>query len=370
MPYKPKYPVYDPHVHIMGCYDDLDGFMTDCRRLYTDTDVEGYAILCLSSARACAGQAPAQLLAKLLNPGKIRAYGGFAYHFQGLPFDRAGLLAQIKDMHDTGFDGLKMWEGKPVIRKEYGIPLDSEIFDDAFDFMEEKGTHIIYHVADPALFWDSANDPKSMTARGWDYSDGTYTGKDELHAEIDRMLKKHPRLNVTFAHYNFMADELERLGDFLDQNPSVTIDVCPGPRMFYFLQKDLQKSRDFFIRYQDRILYGTDNQINDGRRGDAAVAAANRGNSDIFRFMELSEEYTPEAWNMGPLCGIGLDGEPLKKVYKLNYERIHKGEQKTDIGKAIAYCEKRLATLEKNTDLDFEGVKKQIREVIARMKKM
>ena len=97
MPYKPKYPVFDPHVHINGSYDDLDGFMDDCRKLYADTEVEGYTTLCTSAMKLCAGQSAAQLLAKLLHPGKIMAYGGFTYLPEALPFDRAGLLAQIKE---------------------------------------------------------------------------------------------------------------------------------------------------------------------------------------------------------------------------------------------------------------------------------
>ena len=370
MRYKPKYPVFDPHVHIFGRYDDLEGLMADCRKLYTDTEIEGYTSLCLSSNMIFAGQAAAQLLAKLLNPSKIFAYSGFAYHLDGLPFDRTGLLAQIKDIYDAGFDGLKMWEGKPLIRKEFGIALDSEIFDHAFDFMEEKGIHIIYHVADPEIFWDPVNCPQSAIDNGWAYIDGTFQSKDELHAEIDRMLKKHPNLNVTFAHLYFMADDLDRMSEFLDRNPNTSLDICPGARMFYYLQKDLQKSHDFFIKYQDRIMFGTDNCVNDSRKGDAVAVVANSRNSDIFRFLESSECYSPEQWPLGPLCGIGLDDEPLRKIYKLNYKRLQGGERKTDISKAISYCERRLKVLEKNNNLDYEAVKKQIQDVIAYMKKM
>ena len=369
MIYKPKYPVFDAHVHILRRYYDLDGFLADCVRLYTETDVEGITSQCTSCYKDRAGQGVAQILVKLLNPGKVYINGGFAYNLAGLPFDRAGMLAQMQDMYDIGFDGLKMLEGKPTVRKETGIPLDSEIYDDAFDFCEEKGTHIVCHVADPWIFWDKEKCPPSAYTAGWAYLDDTYAGKEQLHKEVDNVLKRHPKLNITLAHFYFISYDLERLSDFMDRNPSVSLDVCPNPHLFYDMQKDLDKTRDFFIKYQDRILFGTDNSVNDNITGDEVVSSANRRNADIFRFLELSEVYTPAMWTQGPLSGIGLDGEPLKKIYKENYFRLKGPDRKIDLGKAIEFSERRLFNFEKS-NMGLDGPVNQMKEVIQRLKAM
>ena len=373
MPYTSKYPVFDGHIHIMQRFYDLDGFMADIKRLIEGTGILGFTSQCTSAYKLRSGQAPAQVLAKALNPGKVFINGGFSYNLDGLPFDRAGMLAQIQTMYDAGFDGLKMLEGKPTVRKETGIPLDSEIYADAFAFCEEKNIHVLCHVADPWTFWDVKECPQEAYKYGWAYIDGSYVQKEALHSEVDRVLKRHPKLNLTLPHFYFLAYDLERMGDFFDRNPTVSTDLCPNPYLFYDLQKDIDKSRDFFIKYQDRIFFGTDNEVNDGHIGEAAVTHANKNNADIFRFLELSEEYDTELFSVSKLHGIGLDGEPLKKIYKDNYMRIKGPHRELNMGKAIEFCEKRLWLMEKNfpgTDTPMEGVKHQIREVIVRLKDM
>ena len=371
MYYKPMYPAFDSHVHISGRYDDLDGFMADCKRLYEETGVEGYATQCTSASKGSSGQCAAQLLAKSMYPGRLLAYGGFVYRLDGVPCDRAGMLAQAKDIYDAGFDGYKMLEGKPTTRKETGIPLDSEIYDDALSFVEEKGMHVLLHVADPYIFWDPALCPESAIKNGWSYVDGTYVEKEALHAEVDRMLAKHPKLKVTLAHFYFLSFDLDRLSRFLDRNPCVSLDVTPNPYMFYDFQKDLARSREFFIKYQDRILYGTDNMVHDGFDGKGGLSMAQKRSADIFRFFEQSDVYEPECWILGPLRGIGLSGEPLKKIYKLNYERLQGGARAMDAGKAADYCEKRLAAIERDAlsaGGGADGVKRQISSVVERLR--
>ena len=368
MTYKPKFPVFDAHVHISGQYGDLNLFLDDCARLYKETGIEGYASQCTSSYKNKCGQAAAQMLAKYLNPGRVYAYGGFVYHLEGQPSDRAGMLAQIKDIYDVGFDGLKMLEGKPTTRKETGVPLDSDIYDDAFDFLEKTGMHVVYHVADPWTFWDKDKCPPSAYDAGWAYVDGTYAAKEQLHGEIDRMLAKHPRLNVTFAHFYYLAHDLVRLSDFLDRNPYVSIDICPGSPNFYDFQANLANTCDFFIKYRDRILFGTDNVVNDDSTGAEVAIRANRGYADLFRFLELPGEFTPNRWK-GPMRGLGLDDTSLKKIYKDNFTRLQGGERSLDVAKATEYCERRLDVIEKN-DVCSDGAKKQIRDVVERFKHM
>ena len=373
MPYTPKFPVFDAHIHVQGRFYELDAFMEDCRRIYVETGVEGVTSQCTSSYKKKSGQAPAQILAKALNPGKFFINGGFTYRMDGLPFDRAGMLAQVQDIYDVGFDGLKMLEGKPTVRKETGIPLDSEIYADAFAFCEEKDFHVLCHVGDPWTFWDKDKCPPSAYKYGWAYVDGGYVPKEELHAEVDRVLKRHPKLNLTLPHFYFLAFDLERMADFFDRNPTVSTDLCPNPYLFYDLQADLDKSREFFVKYQDRIFFGSDNEVNDGHIGDHIARHSNKKNADIFRFLELSTEYDTELFDIGKLHGIGLDDEALRNIYTGAYARIQGGARTLNISKSIAYCEKRLWLLEKNfpgTGTDMEGPKHQIGEVISRLKAM
>ena len=248
------------------------------------------------------------LLFKLRHPAKAFGFGSLIYPPSGTPTDAQDLLEQSRHLMSIGFDGMKMLDGKPDNRKRIGIRLDSPVYDPYFDDLEENQVPLLYHIGDPAIFWDKENCPQYVKDLKWAYLDDSFVSKDGLYAEVDGILEKHPALKVIFAHFYFMDDEgIARASAFLDRWPNVAFDITPG-LMFKSFTKDPEAWRAFFIKYQDRILFGTDNDYGISEELIYAIRTMLETDNDI------------EFWDT-QLHGWKLDRPVLEKIYGANFRR-------------------------------------------------
>ncbi|MCK7495462.1 MAG: amidohydrolase family protein [Comamonadaceae bacterium] len=122
---------------------------------------------------------------------------------------------------------------------------------------DASGLPILWHVNDPEEFWDAEKIPSWAKSRGWFYGSDTINNEVQ-YTQVLNVLERHPNLKIIFAHFFFMSAQLPRLADLLDRYPRICIDLTPGIEMYVNLSKQPEKTRAFFEKYQDRILYGTD----------------------------------------------------------------------------------------------------------------
>jgi hypothetical protein len=107
-----------------------------------------------------------------------------------------------------------------------------------------------------------------------------------------------------------LSADIKRAGDFLEQWKNVGFDITPGSEMYFNFSRQATAWRFFFIRYQDRILFGTDNF-------GVSPAGVSRGNIGVIRrFLEGKGEFA--AWG-GKLQGLNLPQQVLKKIYHENF---------------------------------------------------
>ena len=251
---------------------------------------------------------PMCLLFKMLFPGRVSAFASLYYPLTGAPHDGMDFLGQVKRYMNMGFDGMKMMEGKPDTRKRIGIPLDSPVYDLYYEYLEANGIPLLYHVNDPAIFWDKEHVPAFVIERKWAYLNDSFQTKEGIYTEVEGILKKFPKLKVIFAHFYFMDEEgIERASDFLDRWPEVSFDLAPGMHFPNF-EKNLNAWRDFFVKYQDRIIFGTDNDY----------GAARQLIYTIRTVLETDNEI--EYWDT-LLHGMKLDRDALDKIYRANFQR-------------------------------------------------
>jgi len=269
-------------------------------------------------------------------------YPDRAYVFGGLdisPFfiapESCGthFAAYIDTLSAMGCDGIKMIEGKPNMRKMLMVPpFDSPPYEPYWKKMEEKGIPFIFHLNDPEEFWDAAGTPDWAKQQGWFYGDGSFINNEVQYTEVLQVIKRHPGLKVIFAHFFFLSAQLDRLAGYLDRFPNLHIDLTPGIEMYHNFSKDPVKTRDFFLKYQDRILYGTD-------IGAKALLAAPREKIDpvesgirtelVCQFLEIDGEFGIDIARVplfgkfgGKFQGIHLPVEALEKIYHQNFERL------------------------------------------------
>lgn len=185
----------------------------------------------------------------------------FAYMGMWHGVGKEDYLIQLKKGMAQGFDGLKIIEGKPNVQKYTGIRIWSDEFDDMFSYAEEQQVPILMHVADPAYFWHKVKMPLELQTRGWCYDNPGFLTKEEFHEDIYRLLDKHPRLCVTLAHFFFMSDDMKKASEIFNKYPNVYFDITPGAEMYGNFGEMYDETREFFIKYADRIILGTD--VND-----------------------------------------------------------------------------------------------------------
>ena len=151
------------------------------------------------------------------------------------------------------------------------------------------------------------------------------------YSEILDVLQNNPTLKVIFAHFFFMSAQLDRLAGYLDQFPNMAVDLTPGIEMYYHFSQNIQKTRDFFMKYQDRILFGTDIGARALLVDPANGIQLDESQKRVFvvrSFLEKEGEFhlDENGFLFGdskvPLYGLDLPTTVLEKIYYKNFERM------------------------------------------------
>ena len=240
------------------------------------------------------------------------AYGGFIYPSYPANEDemtKMSLATQLDELSKIGFDGIKMLEGKPNLYARVGKPLDSDFFDKAFEKLEKDGTYLLMHALDPEFFWTDKNEEN--VTKGWYYGDESkYPSNDELYRQVDALLEKHPNLNLCLAHFFFCSEKPEKLEEMFAKYPNLCIDITPGGEMYKGFNKRREYYREFFTKYADRIIFGTDMDFTPHL--EAGVWLCDR----VYRYLATEETISSFSDNM--LTGIALPDSVLQKIFSDN----------------------------------------------------
>lgn len=310
-------PVIDGHVHFIHP-EYLDAMLA----ILEESGCSRANLVCMPNPDASTHN-PAALYFKEKHPEKVFISAALEYGpaLADLARAPAVLAGQIHTLKARGFDGLKLIEGKPQVRKLLPHPLDGPLYAEMWAALEQEQLPIVLHVADPDEFWDASACPDWARQSDWDYSDGSYPSKEDLYSEVDRILERHPRLKITLAHFYFLSRQLERAARFLDAHPSVCFDVTPHTDMYQDFSENPTEARQFFLRYQDRIIYGTDLDTRPLLRGESGLAFMRFIPWLVRSALETGGEFAAD--NGTRYRGLGLPAAVLEKIYHANFERVY-----------------------------------------------
>jgi predicted TIM-barrel fold metal-dependent hydrolase len=207
-----------------------------------------------------------------------------------------------------------------VNRKTDGtrLKLDDPELDPVWETAARLRIPVFIHVADPAEFWQ----PIDFTNERWlelalfdnrRYHDRSkFPTFEELMEERDRLLARHPKTIWVLAHLGWHAQDLARLGRMFDRWPNLHAEVGA---VLYDLGRQPFTGHDFFVKYQDRLLFGKDSFQPDEY-------------PYYWRVFETRDEYFDyyrDYHAFWKLYGLGLPDSALKKVYHQNAMRIIPG---------------------------------------------
>ena len=297
---------------------------------------------------------PDALHLKAHYPEKVYVFGGLDISVLFMYPETCGtyFANYVDTLLAMGCDGVKMIEGKPDMRKRLPIPaFDGQAYAPYWVKMEAIGLPVVFHVNDPEEFWDVKQVPEWAREQGWYYGDGSYINNEVQYNEVINVLRRHPGLKVIFAHFFFLSNQLERLAGYLDEFPNMHVDLTPGIEMFHNFSKKPQSVHDFFIKYQDRILYGTDLGAKAllAEVGEEIELEESKMRVDLLRsFLENEGGFrlnTEKGYLFGKFSGwfqgIHLPKEVLNKIYSRNFEKLA-GKQPRPINaaKIIQECQR------------------------------
>jgi predicted TIM-barrel fold metal-dependent hydrolase len=233
--------------------------------------------------------------------------------------DKDDFIAQSVDriarMVEHGACGIKFWKDLGLsVRDAEGelLRVDDERLAPLFEKAAELNILVMFHTADPSAFFrpiDPENERYEELAAHpeWSFHGARY-GKLDLLAQRDRVFRRHPHTKFVCAHLAESGEDLSYVARLLEENPNVSVDISARTPE---LGRQPYAARRFFLRFADRILFGTD------LLPDAAMYRL------YFRFLETEDEYfdyPSHASRQGrwKIYGLNLPDGVLEKVYRTN----------------------------------------------------
>jgi len=202
------------------------------------------------------------------------------------------------------------------------LPVDDPRLAPLWDRAGQRGVPVLIHTSDPIGFFlpvDAENEHYLTLCHfpGWNFTKTRYS-KWELLEQRNRMLARHRKTTFLLPHVANLPEDLGAVGRLLDENPNVVIDFSAR---IDELGRQPYTAREFFIHYQDRILFGLDMPV--------SVEAYRC----YYRVLETRDEYFDYPDYIGrfgvytrwKLYGLDLPSDVLEKIYYRNAQRILPG---------------------------------------------
>src|SRR5262249_54898881 len=147
---------------------------------------------------------------------------------------------------------------------------------------------------------------------GWLFFGEQFPRREEILDQLHRVIGRHPETTFVNTHFGNNAEDLTAVGEKLDKYPNMVVDF---DARISELGRQPYTARKFFLKYQDRILFGPDTTP----RRDAFRI--------YYRFLETDDEYfdsAPSHHRQGfwMIYGLYLPDEVLEKIYCKNAERV------------------------------------------------
>lgn len=230
---------------------------------------------------------------------------------------------KLEEAVRLGARGMKIFKSLGLsIRDESGelVPVDDPRIDQIWEKCGELGIPVLIHVSDPKAFFeplDKYNERHHdlMNHPDWSFYGDEFPEKEEILRQRNNVFAKHKNTTFIATHMANLPENLGKVSMWLETYPNMYVDI--NARISE-LGRQPYTAREFMIKHQDRVLFGTDTRPN---------AEAYRMH---YRFLETDDEYFDPAPSHDPMgrwmiYGLHLPDEVLEKIYNKNALKILNG---------------------------------------------
>jgi len=313
---KAKYYVIDVHNHVNDA-QGIDEHMSPARvvQVMDATNVKTIVIL-----TGMWGEKLQKVIDEMVKPypGRFMVFTQIDWSKIDDPNFSSEMVKQLDDAVSRGARGLKVLKDLGLgVRDKTGklIAIDDPRIDPVWEEAGRLGIPVFIHSGDPEAFFHPIDATNERYEELHEHPDWSFYGRDYPSLESllearSRVFAKHPHTTFVSLHMGW-PENLDWVSTMLDQHPNAMVEF--GAREAE-LGRQPRRTRELFMRYQDRVMFGTDNEVTE---------ELYRNN---FRWLETADEYF-DYWGAPgqgrfQIYGLALPDPVLKKIYHENAERL------------------------------------------------
>jgi predicted TIM-barrel fold metal-dependent hydrolase len=236
------------------------------------------------------------------------------------------VIEQLRAQIAAGAKGVKVWKDIGMEVKDANgryVQIDDPRFQPIWDFLVAQNVPVMAHIAEPLAAWRPLTDSSphfwyySNNPQYHAYSHPEIPRHEEIIAARDRWLARNPKLTVVAMHLASLEYDVAEVAKRLDAYPNLYVETAA--RINDLAMQPSERVRDFFVRYQDRVMWGTD-------FGEGAVSRAGLESSfdQHWRYYATPDTVTlgsARGWHR-TVKGLALPRAALEKFAHRNAERV------------------------------------------------
>jgi predicted TIM-barrel fold metal-dependent hydrolase len=274
-----------------------------------------------------------------------KKYPGRVFFEPSFYFDTTGwgteswsikIIQQLeKDLSVPGAIGVKIWKNiGMVLRNRDGrfIMIDNQGLDPVINYIKSRGLPVTGHLGEPINCWMPLEEMNIRSNRNYYeqhpeyhmYMHPEYPSYDDQIIALDNFVAKHPDMIFIGCHLGSLEWNVDSLAERFDRFPNMAVDISARIAHLQFQSmEDKERVRNFCIKYQDRLLYGTDVGYSGSNNPDGFEKRMHDTWLDDWKYLVTDLEMTSTKFD-GKFTGLKLPKEVIDKIYFKNAVKWYK----------------------------------------------
>jgi hypothetical protein len=313
---------YDVHIHIRTTSDAVSD------QAYADN----FKLITVSVAHTDSSLRAQEEFTKhqiARHPKQIRYLTAFTTKYWDTENWADQTIQQLRASFDNGALGIKIWKNIGMTEKDSSgqfIMIDNQRFDPVIQYIISQNKTVLGHLGEPKNCWLPLEQMTVNNDRGYFKEHPEYhmylhpdypSYEDQINAR-DRFLARHPDLRFVGAHLGSLEYDVDSLAKRLDRFPNMAVDMAARVgHLQYQSRTNREKVRNFILKYQDRLIYGSDFTMRPTTSPEDAKAGLHKHWLNDWKYFATDQTMTVDEVE-GEFKGLQLPKSVIDKIYYSN----------------------------------------------------